>query len=576
MDLTSTPKTIDDTLRLYRKYVIPRFQREYSWENEELQTLFDDLVDNIYIHEGVLSTNDYFIGSLVLVGDDDDTSNIERLVVDGQQRLMTFSIAFAVLAQKFKELGEEKLFDKTHLYIMGEDNDGNLYPKLINENPKPFFQRRIQKKEIDFAAIPETLEEKRILYAYNFFEKQLKEVSLLKTIHNNNPGDADITYLDALKAFRDQILKCKIIYVTVKSLDDAYMIFEVLNSKGKDLTPIDMIKNSLFSILTEEEPLDNAVETWKEIKSNLKECGDSDITVFYRHFWLSKYGLSTARKLVYNFNKIINKNIEEYTKFMKLLLDASKKYSMIVVPKREQWKQPEVLFVYTCLESFSIFNVSQIRSFLLALFDVQEQKLISFKNFKKILLYLEHYHFVFTAICSSRPSGLERRYSSYARQLRECASKPETATCISNLITDLKGSLPSYEVYSEKFCQKGYTSTKEKEKKLIQYILKKIERYYSTEELIPNSFTIEHILPESVATDYVGMIGNLLPLGENINKTLSNKGFGAKMQHYPESQYATVQKFVEENKDNTIWGEAEIKKRTEQLGKILYDNLIEG
>ena len=282
------------------------------------------------------------------------------------------------------------------------------------------------------------------------------------------------------------------------------------------------------------------------------------------------------KKLVYNFNKSISKNIEEYTKFMDLLLNASKKYSMIVVPKREKWKQPETLFVYTCLESFNIFNVTQIRSFLLALFDVQEQKLITFKNFKKILLYLEHYHFVFTAICSSRPSGLERRYSSYARQLRECVSKTETATCINNLITDLKGSIPSYEVYLEEFCKKGYTSTREKEKKLIQYILKKIERYYSTEELIPNSFTIEHILPESVATNYVGMIGNLLPLGENINSSLSNKKFVAKMQQYPESQYVTVQKFVEENKENAIWGEKEIRKRTEQLGKILYDNIIEG
>ena len=576
MDLTSTPKTIDDTLRLYRQYVIPRFQREYSWENEELQTIFDDLVDNIYIRDGILATNDYFIGSLVLVGDDDDTSNIERLVVDGQQRLMTFTIAFAVLAQKFKELGETKLFDKTHLNVMGEDNDGNLYPKLVNENPKPFFQRRIQKKQIDFDAIPETLEEKRILYAYNFFEKQLKESSLLKTIRKNNPGGDEITYLDALKSFRDQILKCKVIYVTVTSLDDAYMIFEVLNSKGKDLTPIDMIKNSLFSILTEEQPLDNAVEVWKEIKNNLKDCGDSDMTVFYRHFWLSKYGLSTTRKLVYNFNKTISKNIVQYTDFLNLLLNAAKKYSMISVPKREIWKQPEMLFVYTCLESFNIFHVSQIRIFLLALFDVQEQKLISFKNFKKILLYLEHYHFIFTAICSSRPSGLERRYSSYARQLRECVSKEESATCVNNLITDLQGSIPGYENFFVEFCKKGYTSNKEKEKRLIQYILKKIERYYSTDELNPNSFTIEHILPESVSTEYVGMVGNLLPLGENLNNFLSNKNFIAKLKKYPESKYVTVQKFVEENIGNTIWGEKEIKNRTERLGKIMYDNIIEG
>ena len=143
MDLTSVPKSIDDALRVQRKYVIPRFQREYAWENEELQTIYEDLIENIYIRDGAFFTSDYFIGSLVLVGDDDDTSKIERLVVDGQQRLMTFTIAFAVLAQKFKELGQERLSEKTHLNVMGEDNDGNPYAKLVNENPKPFFQKQM-------------------------------------------------------------------------------------------------------------------------------------------------------------------------------------------------------------------------------------------------------------------------------------------------------------------------------------------------------------------------------------------------------------------------------------------------
>ena len=146
MDLTAVPKSIDDTLRLQRKYVIPRFQREYSWELDELSEMFEDLIDNIVLKNGELKTTDYFIGSLVLVGDDDDTSNIERLVVDGQQRLMTFTIAFSVLSQKFLEVGEEKLSEKTHLNVMGEDNDGNVYAKVVNENPKPFFQTRIQQK----------------------------------------------------------------------------------------------------------------------------------------------------------------------------------------------------------------------------------------------------------------------------------------------------------------------------------------------------------------------------------------------------------------------------------------------
>ena len=61
-----------------------------------------------------------------------------------------------------------------------------------------------------------------------------------------------------------------------------------------------------------------------------------------------------------------------------------------------------------------------------------------------------------------------------------------------------------------------------------------------------------------------------------VTNFLSNKNFIAKLKKYPESKYVTVQKFVEENIGNTIWGEKEIKNRTERLGKIMYDNIIEG
>lgn len=98
MELKATPNSIDDVLRLQRKYVIPRFQREFSWELEGLSEIYDDLVDNIVYANNKLNTNEYFVGSLVLVGDDDDTTKIERYVVDGQQRLTTFTIAFAVIA----------------------------------------------------------------------------------------------------------------------------------------------------------------------------------------------------------------------------------------------------------------------------------------------------------------------------------------------------------------------------------------------------------------------------------------------------------------------------------------------
>lgn len=576
MELKAVSSSIDDVLRLRRKYVIPRFQREFSWENEEVSEIFYDLIDNIIYENGKLVPNDYFIGSLVLVGDDDDTTIIERYVVDGQQRLTTFTIAFAALAQKFKELGELKLSKMTHLNVMGEDNDGISYAKLVNESPKPFFQKRIQHENIDFSMKPNSAEEKRILAAYNFFDKQLKEGVLVKLIKENNHIHGEISYIDALKAFRDQILKCKVIYVTVKSFDDAYTIFEVLNSKGKDLSPVDVIKNSIFSILTEQEPLDSASEQWKLAKEEIKKCESIDFNTFYRHYWISKYRLSTNRNLVKNFKKNIEKNITDYTNFISDLAVAAKDYSKISSPNKLDWEQPENISVYTSLKALKIFNVTQVRIFLLALFDIKRRNLISHKNYLKTLNYLEHFHFIFTAVCSSRPSGLEQRYSSYARRLRNCNSKEESAKCIDDLINDLKNSLPEYNVFEEFFKNINYTSDQEKQKKLVQYILQKLETHFSTTEVKFNLFTIEHILSESSNKSCVGMIGNLLPLGSEINSNLQDKDFTYKIRKYRNSQYISVKNFVEEYGAVSDWNEELIYDRTVKIAKILYENIIEG
>lgn len=300
------------------------------------------------------------------------------------------------------------------------------------------------------------------------------------------------------------------------------------------------------------------------------------MNTFYRHFWQSKYCLSTSRKLVTNFEKYIPNTIIDYSNFIKELESAAKNYAEIISPNIESWKQPEYLSVYMTLMAFNVFRTTQVRMFLLALFDAKSVDIISHKNYKKILNYLEHYHFVFTAVCSSRPSGLERRYSSYARQIRNCSSKEESSECINNLIRDFDESMPAYEIFESCLQNIIYTSSEERNKKLVQYILKKLEVYYSSNELKPNSFTIEHILPESTKGDCVGMLGNLLPLGEKLNSELQNEKFEDKMKRYPESQYATVRNFVEKYSDSNVWDDNEIVERTKQIARILYDNIIEG
>lgn len=97
-----------------------------------------------------------------------------------------------------------------------------------------------------------------------------------------------------------------------------------------------------------------------------------------------------------------------------------------------------------------------------------------------------------------------------------------------------------------------------------KYVIPRFQREYAWEN-------------EELQTIYEDlMIGNLLPLGEQLNNDLSNKNFKSKMTRYPESQYTTVKKFVEENKDKEEWGEKEIVERTKCIAEIMYHSIIEG
>jgi len=83
MELNAFPKTIQDILAAQKVYKIPRFQREFSWEKEELLVLWSDILSSLELEGNILKPSDYFIGSLVLVGNDHSE---ELEVVDGQQR----------------------------------------------------------------------------------------------------------------------------------------------------------------------------------------------------------------------------------------------------------------------------------------------------------------------------------------------------------------------------------------------------------------------------------------------------------------------------------------------------------
>ena len=132
--------------------------------------------------------------------------------------------------------------------------------------------------------------------------------------------------------------------------------------------------------------------------------------------------------------------------------------------------------------------------------------------------------------------------------------------------------LPAKEIFVSNFVNVRYTSDFAKDKKLVQYIIKKYEFYnMNTNEVQPLSFTIEHIMPESTNNKECGMIGNLLPLGDKLNSEIMDKAFKYKIKKYSASQYKTVEKFVQQYQNNDEWTKEMIFDRTKEIAKKMFE-----
>ncbi len=111
MDIKPSDKTIRELLISKRQFVIPRFQREYSWEKSNYQEFLDDMLGNLVIQNGVICARSYFLGTMLFIGNFSEGTKKEIQVVDGQQRLTTITILFSVMSDVLKKIGEDDLAD---------------------------------------------------------------------------------------------------------------------------------------------------------------------------------------------------------------------------------------------------------------------------------------------------------------------------------------------------------------------------------------------------------------------------------------------------------------------------------
>jgi hypothetical protein len=571
VELHAYTRSISDLLSVKKTYIVPRFQREYSWTKEQVTELWEDTFSCLHSLEGgSFEHEEYFIGALVLVGSDKASA---YQIVDGQQRLTTLTIALSVLCERFIQIGRRNLADAIYQnYIAGTDDEGNDYFKLQNESPRPFFQKCVQ--HIDKAQEPpQTTEEETLFAAYTDLLAFTDRAKLATRVGKDELSDSQ--YENLLKAVRDQLVShLKVIFITVAEEEEAYTIFETLNARGMNLSFVDLIKNRLFKELAKKHPDDDARTTWKKMRSVISSRENvGGLEAFIRHWWISRYSYVSAENVYKRFKRLWHDGEIDAADFLAKLHQDAELYVRTSAPQVDDFKSGDERQIYFSLSAFRTFNVTQQRPFVLSLFRAQEAGIVTRTQLMDTLLVLEKFHFLFNAVCSQRPSGIEASYSRAARGLVDAKNKVEARKVLETLHSSLSKRVPDKATFTKKFSVIRYSKQRPKNKRLVQYILHKMVRAtLRTAELVPSDLTIEHIMPQSSgAPDVVGQLGNLLPLGRQLNGDAANKSVQLKLAEYAQSEFPLTASFAESC--SGTWGKEDVVKRTGVLCSVAYDKI---
>lgn len=580
MDFKSGKRTIGGLFSCKKQFVIPRFQREYTWGKIELNEFLDDILSRIKINDdGHLDTSEYFWGSLLLVGDLDDQKELGVNVVDGQQRITTMTIFLSVISKLFAKQKETGLSNALWEYVIGKDANTETYAVLKNETPKPFFQFIIQKL-VEDKIEPKNTEEERILFANKFFKNNLSKTGIRKRLLRLDKKEvSERNYVDILKIVRDQLLRSFVICISTTDDEYANMIFEILNAKGKELASVDLIKNAIFEKLDSEVPADTAKELWLSIRNNL--CGRNqriEFATFYRHFWISHYGKVQDNKLYGDFLKKIPKNEESYLHFLHEMETASELYSIVLKPSLDVdfSNKKEYNFLITELNAINnTFGIVQVRPVILSLLYLEKYKsIMSYKMFRRTIVALSAFHLMYNAICSRRTSSLELPLNSFAHALHRATTKEDIISAMTEFKNALLLLLPAEDEFVDNFTQLKFSKSNISSNVLTKYIVAKWECILSESDVFPLDSSIEHIANESDDENTL-LIGNLLLLEQRINSSIPGTAtFEEKHSYYSSSKYASPEEFLSSYKELTSWDNDSIGTRGVAWGKQYYANLV--
>lgn len=519
-----------------KQYIVPLFQRPYTWKRKDWGVLLDDL---IWLYENE-DTHSHFIGSIVTMPTSSTPQGIAKyLLIDGQQRLTTIFIILALLRDTTEI---EKISQKIQqtLLVNPFNDDDDFYKLLPTQavvgtvSDRKAFQSIIEKNSDN---------QSLILECYHFFQLKIKQKKL------------DIEKLANIVSTR-----LSVVSIVLEHDDNPYLVFEGLNAKGCELSQADLIRNYFFMRITINKQDKIYNECWLPIQKSMGE----HLTEFMRHY-LTSNGMIVKKSDVYIILKERVDRFEDVLNELKRIQEFSSYYEKFINPEKEENNT-----IKQVLTRIKDLEVTVSYPFLLNCYHDYKEKNLTFSQLVDILNIIENF-IIRRFVCNMPTHGLNKIFPVLYKNVK--LTHPASLSEGIKLILQSQGYPKDNDFYQQLIECKLYGNGDRRTK--TRLILEALEKSFNHKE-IPNfsNLSIEHIMPQTLTKEwkkhlgdnwqedydlYINSLGNLTLTA--YNSELSNASFTDKNKNFSNSKLSLNSYFAE----ITDWNKEEIQKRSEYL-----------
>ena len=523
-------------------YRVPPFQRDYSWGQDEWDDLWQDIQETL--RPGGESA--HYLGYVVLQTADNRSFDI----IDGQQRLTTISLLILATLKAIQGLAEkgvdtqnnQRRLEQLRNSYIGYLDPVTLIPRVklaLNRNNDGYYRDYL----VPLGALPQRnlrVSEQLLRRAYQWFERKVQEAY-------GNAGDGGI-----LAQFVES-LSDKLFFTVITVTDElnAFKVFETLNARGVRLSPTDLLKNYLFSVVHRESSHAHEIETlerrWEALVGTL---GGESFPDFLRTHWNSRHAFVRESGL-FKTVRAHTPNKERAFALLREMEQDAGVYVALANAEDSLWTPEQRRLI----RELVMYGVRQPWPLLLAVHRHFDEA-----GFTRILRACSVISFRYNVIANRLTSDQERTYNDVVQRIAggELAQPSDVIAALAPVY------LPD-DQFRTAFADKSLRTLNTRNRRIVRYILFKLEQHLSGQEFDFESprYTLEHVLPENPETNwsqftdqqieaFAYRLGNCTLLEGTPNHAAGNAAYEQKRQDYAASVFQITRDIAADNDEWTV------------------------